>query len=90
MRLIINEDKASCGSWACAHIISRINSFKPTKKRPKFVLGLPTGSTPLPCYQALIKAHKEGKVSFKDVITFNMDEYVGLPRDHPESYKQFM
>lgn len=51
-----------------------------------FVLGLPTGGTPLGMYQKLVQAHKAGKVSFKYVITFNMDEYVGIPEDHPESY----
>ncbi|EGD79018.1 glucosamine-6-phosphate deaminase 1 [Salpingoeca rosetta] len=48
------------------------------------------GSTPLPTYRHLIKLHKAGKVSFKHVVTFNMDEYCGLPRDHPESYHSFM
>ena len=51
-----------------------------------FVLGLPTGGTPLAMYRKLVQAHKAGKVSFKHVITFNMDEYVGIPEDHPESY----
>ena len=51
-----------------------------------FVLGLPTGGTPLGMYQKLVQAHKAGKVSFKYVVTFNMDEYVGIPEDHPESY----
>ena len=51
-----------------------------------FVLGLPTGGTPLGMYQKLVQAHKAGKVSFRYVITFNMDEYVGIPEDHPESY----
>lgn len=55
-----------------------------------FVLGLPTGSTPLGMYRKLIEYHKAGKVSFKYVKTFNMDEYVGLPRDHHESYHYFM
>lgn len=41
-------------------------------------------------YQALVKAYKEGRVSFKNVVTFNMDEYVGLPESHPESYHSFM
>ena len=54
------------------------------------MLGLPTGSTPLSMYAALIEMNREGKVSFKDVITFNMDEYCGLPEEHPESYHSFM
>ena len=55
-----------------------------------FVLGLPTGGTPLKMYQKLVQAHKAGKVSFKYVITFNMDEYVGIPEDHPESYHRLV
>ncbi|EED21459.1 glucosamine-6-phosphate isomerase, putative [Talaromyces stipitatus ATCC 10500] len=67
----------------------RINGFSPTAERP-FVLGLPTGSSPLPIYKALIQAYNQGKISFRHVVTFNMDEYVGLPREHPESYHSFM
>ena len=54
-----------------------------------FLLRL-TGSTPLGCYQKLIEYYKNGDLSFQYVKTFNMDEYVGLPRDHPESYHSFM
>lgn len=75
--------------WAAEHVIERINAFAPTPEKP-FVLGLPTGSSPEGMYAALVKANKEGRVSFKNVITFNMDEYVGLPEDHPESYHSFM
>ena len=60
------------------------------KGREHFVLGLPTGSSPVGMYRELVKAYQEGRVSFKNVITFNMDEYVGLPEDHPESYHAFM
>lgn len=67
----------------------RINTFAPTAERP-FVLGLPTGSSPLSIYRALITASKERRVSFNHVVTFNMDEYVGLERNHPESYHSFM
>jgi glucosamine-6-phosphate deaminase len=67
----------------------RITAFAPAKGKP-FVLGLPTGSTPLGVYKELIAKHKSGKLSFADVITFNMDEYVGLPADHPQSYARFM
>jgi glucosamine-6-phosphate deaminase len=51
---------------------------------------LPTGSTPLGTYRELIKLCKSGKISFEHVVTFNMDEYVGLPADHPQSYHRFM
>ncbi|KAF8995513.1 glucosamine-6-phosphate isomerase [Cyathus striatus] len=89
MRLIIREDPAAVGDYIASYICKRINDFAPTSERP-FVLGLPTGSSPIPTYKALIKMVKEGKLSFKNVVTFNMDEYVGLPRDHPESYHTFM
>ncbi|ADT89080.1 MULTISPECIES: glucosamine-6-phosphate deaminase [Vibrio] len=89
MRLIPLNNAAQVGKWAAAFIAKRINDFKPTAERP-FVLGLPTGGTPLATYNALIELYNEGKVSFKHVVTFNMDEYVGLPADHPESYRSFM
>ena len=54
------------------------------------MLGLPTGSSPVLAYKVLVREFKAGKVSFQHVVTFNMDEYCGLPRDHPESYHSFM
>ena len=89
MRLIIEKDYDQLSKWAAEHVIERINKFNPTPDH-KFVLGLPTGSSPMGMYANLVKAVKEGKVSFKHVITFNMDEYVGLPESHPESYHSFM
>jgi glucosamine-6-phosphate deaminase len=71
------------------YVIDKIRKANPTKEKP-FVLGLPTGSSPLPVYKELIKRHKAGEISFRNVVTFNMDEYVGLPEDHPESYHFFM
>lgn len=53
-------------------------------------MGCPTGSSPLGMYKALIDLNKKGIVSFQNVVTFNMDEYVGLPKEHPESYYSFM
>ena len=70
-------------------IPDRINAAAPTPSKP-FVLGLPTGSSPVPIYRALVAAYRANQISFRYVITFNMDEYVGLPRDHPESYHSFM
>ena len=54
------------------------------------VLGLATGRTPLPFYAELIRLHRVGMLSFAKVITFNLDEYLGLPKEHPESYWSFM
>jgi len=89
MRLIIKQDYQSISQWAADYVVARINAAKPTAERP-FVLGLPTGSSPLGMYKALIEANKSGKVSFQHVVTFNMDEYIGLPEGHPESYHSFM
>lgn len=89
MRVIIEPNYAQMSKWAVEHVIKRINEFKPTPDH-KFVLGLPTGSSPEGMYAELVKANKEGRVSFKNVLTFNMDEYVGLPEEHPESYHSFM
>jgi len=89
MRLIILEEDRLVGDWAAKYVVKRINEFKPNQDK-YFVLGLPTGSTPLKMYAKLVEYYKAGKVSFKYVKTFNMDEYVGLPRDHPESYHHFM
>ncbi|KAI0332296.1 glucosamine-6-phosphate isomerase [Cubamyces sp. BRFM 1775] len=89
MRLIIRDDASAVGEYIGNYIAKRINDFKPTPEKP-FVLGLPTGSSPIPTYKHLIKLVKDGKLSFKNVVTFNMDEYVGLPEDHPESYHTFM
>lgn len=89
MRLIIEQDVSSLSQWASEYVIKRINSAQTTAEKP-FKLGLPTGSSPLGMYKNLVKAYQEGRVSFANVITFNMDEYVGLPEEHPESYHSFM
>jgi glucosamine-6-phosphate deaminase len=89
MRLIIQKDYDALSKWAAAYIARKILDYAPTAKKP-FVLGLPTGSSPVGTYQELARLCKKGKVSFKNVVTFNMDEYVGIPEDHPESYHSFM
>ena len=89
MRVIIKDRTSEVAQWAAAYIVEQINAKAAITDKP-FVLGLPTGSTPLETYRELIRLHKEGKVSFKNVITFNMDEYVGLAEEHPESYHSFM
>ena len=89
MRVIIEPDYQSLSLWAANYVASKINAAQPTAEKP-FVLGCPTGSSPLGMYKALIELNKQGKVSFQHVVTFNMDEYVGLPEDHPESYHSFM
>lgn len=89
MRVVIKENYGDCSKWAASYIAGKINKTQTSDGKP-FVLGLPTGSTPLGTYKELIKLYKDGKVSFKNVITFNMDEYVGLEETHPQSYHYFM
>ncbi len=87
MRLLVS--KFNLGDWAARYLCDKINKFKPTESKP-FVLGLPTGDTPLNMYKQLIKFNQQKLISFKNVITFNMDEYVGLAEDHPMSYHYYM
>merc|ERR1711974_297582 len=89
MKLIIRDNAEDVTEWAAKYVIKRINAFNPGPGK-MFVLGLPTGGTPLGMYKKLVQAHKAGKISFKHVITFNMDEYVGIAEDHPESYHRYM
>lgn len=87
--MIIQPDAGQMAQWTANYIAAKINKAAPTAENP-FKLGLPTGSSPLQTYQALIKLYETGAVSFEHVITFNMDEYIGLPEDHPQSYHTFM
>ncbi|MGL4672073.1 glucosamine-6-phosphate deaminase [Cetobacterium sp.] len=87
MRLLIPEN--NIGDWAAAYVVKKIKEFKPTQEKP-FVLGLPTGSTPEKMYKKLVQLYKEGVISFENVITFNMDEYVGLGPDDEQSYHRYM
>ena len=83
------KDYDAMSKWTAHYIAKKILDFNPTKDKP-FILGLPTGSSPIGTYKELIALYKAGKISFKNVVTFNMDEYVNLPEDHPESYHSFM
>ncbi|KAK0088812.1 hypothetical protein PV325_010606 [Microctonus aethiopoides] len=89
MRLIICDTVDYVAEWSAKYVMKRILDFQPNESK-YFILGLPTGGTPLGMYKKLIEYHKAGKISFKYVKTFNMDEYVDLPRDHPESYHYYM
>ena len=89
MRIIIKKDADKVGKWLADYVVKKINEANPTPEKP-YVLGLPTGSSPISTYKELIKLHKAGEISFKNVVTFNMDEYVGLSVDHTESYHYFM
>ena len=89
MRVIITKDYDEMSVWAANYVAKKIIDFKPTEEHP-FVLGCPTGSSPLGLYKHLVELNKKGVLSFKNVVTFNMDEYVGLDVNHPESYHSFM
>jgi glucosamine-6-phosphate deaminase len=89
MRIIIKPASTDAGKWTADYIFDKIKAFSPTPEKP-FVLGLPTGSSPMPVYEEWIKSYKAGDISFKNIVTFNMDEYVNLPEDHSESYHSFM
>ncbi len=89
MRVIIKNDYQAVAKWTAEYIAAKIKTFAPTPEKP-FVLGLPTGSTPLGVYAELIKMYQNGEISFANVITFNMDEYIGLDENHPQSYHYFM
>lgn len=106
MRLIIEETANDVAEWSAKYVMKKINTFNPgpsrffvlglptgtifTKWVDILLIDLFLGGTPLGMYKKLIDYHKQGKISFKYVKTFNMDEYVNLPRDHPQSYHYFM
>ena len=87
MYLIETED--NIGFLTASYVRNRIKSFVSTGSKPYFVLALPTGGTAVDLYKHLVQFHKEG-LSFDKVVTFNLDEYIGLPENHPESYHSFM
>lgn len=89
MRLIVKDNYQELTQWTARYITNKINTFAPTSSKP-FVLGLPTGSSPIGVYKELIKLFQAGEISFKNVITFNMDEYVNIAESHPQSYHYFM
>lgn len=84
MRVIIERDAAAAAATA-ADFIARL-----VRQKPSAVLGLATGGTPIGCYDVLIEMHGRGELDFSRVRTFNLDEYVGLPPEHPQSYRRFM
>ena len=89
MRVIIEPNYEKMSKWAADYVAARIKEANPTPEKP-FKLGCPTGSSPLGLYKELINKYEAGEISFQNVITFNMDEYVNLPEEHPESYHSFM
>jgi glucosamine-6-phosphate deaminase len=84
MEIIITQTYQEMSRQAARMVAKVLNS------KPNSVLGLATGSTPLALYQELVRMHKEEGLDFSQVTTFNLDEYVGLNRNHPQSYHYFM
>lgn len=84
MKLIIVKNYDEVSEEASKIVIDQLTSH------PNSILGLATGSTPIGLYQKLIEANQMKKISFKNVTTFNLDEYIGLDMKHPQSYHQFM
>ena len=82
--LVVAKDPAEVGKLAADQFEAVLNT------KPACVIGLATGSTPLPLYNELIKREKEGKISFERVRSANLDEYKGLAPEHPQSYRRFM
>ena len=89
MKVIIRNNSKEGSIWAAHHIAEKIKAKAAVTDKP-FVLGLCTGSTPIETYAELARMVQAGELSFRNVISFNMDEYVGLPEEHPESYHSFM
>ncbi len=84
MRVIITKDYDAMSRRAAKFVRELI------EKKPDAVIGFATGSTPIGLYKELIRMHKEEGIDFSKIVTFNLDEYIGLPKDHPESYHTFM
>lgn len=84
MRVVILPDAQAVSQRSSDIFCKLVNEY------PDAILGLATGGTPLGTYQELIRRHHAGEVSFAEVTTFNLDEYVGLPQGHPQTYHSFM
>lgn len=84
MEVIILPDAEAVGRMA-ARVVARV-----LRERAAPVLGFATGSTPLPLYRELVRLHQAGELDFAHATSFNLDEYVGLAPDHPQSYRRFM
>lgn len=84
MQIVILKDAAQVAEYGANIFIEQI------KNKANSVIGLATGSTPVALYQKLIQKNQQNEVSFSDVTSFNLDEYLGLKGDHPQSYRHFM
>lgn len=89
MRVIIKPDYQSLSQWAADYVVYRINKHHPTPKKP-FVMGLPSGSTPLGMFEILARYYKERKVSFENVVFFGMGEYVGMGAGDEHGFQYYL
>ena len=88
MSIIIKKDYNEMSDWVSDYLKHKIRESQLHDR--KYVMGLPTGSTPVRVYENLVDCHKKNELTFKNVVTFNMDEYVNLPKHHDQSYHYFM
>lgn len=84
MRVIVKKNYDEVSEIAAQEMVNLI------KNKSNAVLGLPTGSTPIGMYNNVVKAYKNGEISFENITTFNLDEYIGLNKDNEQSYYYFM
>ena len=84
MKIIICKDYDEVSKKAASIVIKEIN------KNLELKIGLATGSSPIGLYNNLIEAYHKKKISFKHVVSYNLDEYIGIDRSHPQSYYSFM
>ena len=84
MNLVVYPEKRQIGQAAAMMFAAQL------LKNPRSVLGFATGSSPLPVYESLTALYDQGLLDFSKAVSFNLDEYVGLDRDHPASYHAFM
>ena len=90
VRCFVAKDKEGACRNIALHLVQRMEEHRASGAERPFVLGLATGSTPIPIYRELARLHKEGKVSFKGVISINLDEYSPIQPEDENSYHRFM
>lgn len=88
MRVVILDTPDDVAKFSAQHVANKITEVRTCGRQP--VLGLATGGTPLGMYKILVEKYQAGELSFKDIKSFNLDEYVGLPPEHDQSYHYYM
>ncbi|MCU0412162.1 MAG: glucosamine-6-phosphate deaminase [Bacteroidetes bacterium] len=85
MRIIVHDNYEALSKWTAYTIAQEILSYHPSADRP-FVLGIPAGQSPIGTFQQLVSLNQQGTVSFEHVVVFGLNEFVGIPQDHPQSH----